>query len=170
MYSLLQELSRRDGLSIALSGRNEDELYPLLKYLSANVAKPRYAPLLLPVCDMVTGKINWIILICLEGFCFFFAINAPPPSLLSPLSLSSLLLDIYGGVLSTSKGVQALFRVLKVKIDREVQFQKRAFELLGTLDTILTAAMATERHKAIASDVMRTPLCAVEQKLNPPLS
>ena len=156
MYSLLQELARRDGLSIALSGRNEDELYPLLKYLSANVAKPRYAPLLLPVCDMVAGKINWII---------FFLLFMP--SLFLSLSLS---LDIYGGVLSTSKGVQALFRVLKVKIDREVQFQKRAFELLGTLDTILTAAMATERHRAIASDVMRTPLGAVEQKLNPPLS
>ena len=41
-----------------------------------------------------------------------------------------------------------MFRVLKVKIDREVQFQRRAFELLGTLDTILTASMATERQKA----------------------
>ena len=71
--------------------------------------------------------------------------------------------------MSTSKGIQALFRVLKVKIDREVQFQKRAFELLGTLDTILTASMATERQKTIASDVMRTPL-DIEQKLNPPLS
>ena len=162
MYSLLQELARRDGLSIALSGRNEDELYPLLKYLSVNVAKPRYAPLLLPVCDMVTGMY-----IDLFGLFFLLTLYAPPPS--PPLSL---LLDIYGGVLSTSKGVQALFRVLKVKIDREVQFQKRAFELLGTLDTILTAAMATERQKAIASDAMRTPLAleAVEQKLNPPLS
>lgn len=56
--------------------------------------------------------------------------------------------DIYGGVLSSSKGTQAMFRVLKVKIDREVQFQRRAFELLGTLDTILTASMATERQKA----------------------
>ena len=150
MYSLLQELARRDGLSIALSGRNEDELYPLLKYLSVNMTKPRYAPLLLAVCDMVAGKV------CSLTLCF----------LSLTLSLTHTL-DIYGGVLSVSKGTQTLFRVLKVKIDRELQFQKRAFELLGTLDTILTASMATDRQKTIASDVMRTPL---EQKLNPPLS
>lgn len=75
-----------------------------------------------------------------------------------------LYIDIYGGVLSSSKGTQALFRVLKVKIDREVQFQKHAFELLGTLDTILTASMTTERQRTIANDAMRT------SKLIPPLS
>ena len=32
-YSLLQELSRRGGLRIALSGRTEDQLIPLLQYL-----------------------------------------------------------------------------------------------------------------------------------------
>ena len=160
MYSLLQELARRDGLSIALSGRNEDELYPLLKYLSVNMTKPRYAPLLLAVCDMVAGKSFSDIV-----FQFYLSLYS-----LSHTHTHTLTLDIYGGVLSTSKGVQALFRVLKVKIDREVQFQKRAFELLGTLDTILTASMATERRKAIASDVMRTPLeLEREQKLNPPL-
>ena len=41
---------------IAISGRNEDELYPLLKFLSLNMTQPRYSPLLLAVCDMVTGK------------------------------------------------------------------------------------------------------------------
>lgn len=58
VYSLLQELARRDGLAIALSGRSEDELYPLLKYLSVNMTKPRYAPLLLAICDMVAGEGN----------------------------------------------------------------------------------------------------------------
>lgn len=60
-------------------------------------------------------------------------------------------------MLAASKGTQALFRVLKVKIDREVQFQKQAFELLGTLDTILTASMATDRQRTLANDAMRTP-------------
>ena len=60
MYSLLQELARRDGLTTAVSGRNEDELYPLLKFLSVNMTKPRYAPLLLAVGDMITGKVGYI--------------------------------------------------------------------------------------------------------------
>lgn len=75
-------------------------------------------------------------------------------------------LDIYGGVMSASKGTQALFRVLKVKIDREVQFQKHAFELLGALDTILTATMATERQRTVASHAMRTE----QRELSQPLS
>ena len=56
VYSLLQELARRDGLTIALSGRNEEELYPLLKYLARHMTKPRFASFLLDVGDMVTGE------------------------------------------------------------------------------------------------------------------
>ena len=74
VYSLLQELSRRDGLTIAISGRNEDELYPLLKFLSLNMTQPRYSPLLLAVCDMVTGKTS------VNGFLApFFLPPLPPP-------------------------------------------------------------------------------------------
>ena len=55
VYCLLQELARRDGLSIAVSGRNEQELIPLLKFLVANVTHPRYSQLLLDVCCLVVG-------------------------------------------------------------------------------------------------------------------
>ena len=55
VYSLLQELARRDGLSVALSGRNEEELFPILKYLARFMTHPQYAPLLLDVCTMVIG-------------------------------------------------------------------------------------------------------------------
>ena len=55
VYSLLQELARRDGLSVALSGRNEEELFPILKYLARFMTHPQYAPLLLDVCTMVLG-------------------------------------------------------------------------------------------------------------------
>ena len=37
IYSVLQELARLDGLMIALSGRNEEELLPLLKYMRKSV-------------------------------------------------------------------------------------------------------------------------------------
>ena len=112
VYSVLQELARRDGLSIALSGRNEGELYALLRYLSRSMTLPRFAPLLLGVCSSVV--------------------------------------DIYGSTLPQSPPTRALFRVLKVKLDREVQFQKGAFRLLGMLDTILTAATATQRQQTAA--------------------
>lgn len=45
-------------------------------------------------------------------------------------------------MLSQSKPTMALFRVLKVKVDREVEFQKHAFQLLGSINTLLTAATA----------------------------
>ncbi|XP_064390591.1 U3 small nucleolar RNA-associated protein 15 homolog [Halichondria panicea] len=116
VYSLLQELVRRDGLTIALSGRNEEELYSILKYLSRHMTKPRFIPLLLDVGNM--------------------------------------LIDIYCGMLSHSKTVLALFHVIKVKVDREVEFQKQAFQLLGTLDTILTATMATHRQQTAAASLV----------------
>ena len=56
IYALLQELARRDGLTFALSGRNEEELYPLLRYLSKFMTNPKYAPLLLDICAMLIGK------------------------------------------------------------------------------------------------------------------
>ena len=40
-----------------------------------------------------------------------------------------------------------MFNVLKVKIDREAQFQRHAFELMGSLDTLLTASTAVQRHQ-----------------------
>ena len=49
-------------------------------------------------------------------------------------------------MLSHSKTTQALFQVLKVKVDREVQFQHHAFELLGQLDMILCSAMTHQRQ------------------------
>lgn len=55
VYSLLQELARREGLRIALAGLNEDELDPLLRYLSRQLPHPHCAPLLLDVANIITG-------------------------------------------------------------------------------------------------------------------
>ena len=54
--------------------------------------------------------------------------------------------DTYGCMLAQSKTTMALFKVLKVKVDREVQFQKHAFQLLGSIDTLLTAASVSIPH------------------------
>lgn len=145
VYSLFQELARRDGLSIALSGRNEEELYPILKYLSRHMTKPRYTPLLLDVGNMLTGD-NWL---CAFKYIFAQQCFTPLRYWLHCKLLYSV--DIYCGMLSHSKTVAALFHVIKVKVDREVEFQKQAFQLLGTLDTILTVTMATQRQQTAAA-------------------
>ena len=58
VYSLLQELARRDGLSIALSGRNEEELYPILLFTRFSFLEPKYSSFMLDVFDMIIGKQN----------------------------------------------------------------------------------------------------------------
>eukprot|EP01134_Creolimax_fragrantissima_P004839 CFRG4839T1 len=53
VVSLIEELAHRDGLKIAVSGRDEVALTPLLQFLVKNVANPRYSSLLLEVTNMV---------------------------------------------------------------------------------------------------------------------
>lgn len=134
VFSLLQELARRDGLTIAMSGLNEDELYPLLTFLSRNLTQPRFTPLLLDVCNMVTGELEDKSVISPSHT--QSVISPSLPHTVCNLSLPPHT-DIYGTVLSQSKTTMALFKVLKVKIDREVQFQKHAFQLLGSINTLL---------------------------------
>ena len=54
--------------------------------------------------------------------------------------------DIYGETLYQSKRIAHLVKLMKVKMERELEFQKRGFQLLGAIDALLTAATATQRH------------------------
>ena len=56
IYSVLQELARRDGLNIALSGQNEEELYPVLLFTRFLILEPKYASFMLDIFDMIIGK------------------------------------------------------------------------------------------------------------------
>ena len=56
MFSLLQELARRDGLSTALSGRNEKELYPILLFTRFSILEPKYSSFMLDVFDTILGE------------------------------------------------------------------------------------------------------------------
>jgi U3 small nucleolar RNA-associated protein 15 len=49
IYSLLDELVHRKGLFIALSGRDEISLQPILAYLAAHITDPRYTNLLIDI-------------------------------------------------------------------------------------------------------------------------
>lgn len=107
IFSVLQELARMDKLETAISGRNEDEILPLLKYLRRNLINPRYTPLLADVCELV--------------------------------------IDTYGGTTKQSKLVANELTALSAQINHELRFQTKAFELMGMIDSILTATASRSR-------------------------
>lgn len=127
MYSLLQELARRDGLNIALSGRNEDELYPILLFTRFTFLEPKYSSFMLDIFNMIIGKNGYLFRSAWTTLCL-------PPA------------DIYGETLQQSKRIARLVRLMKIKMERELEFQRRSFQLLGAIDALLTAATATPRH------------------------
>ena len=51
--AVLEELQQRgpEALDIALSGRDESSLEPVLAFITRYIAHPRFAPLLIPICD-----------------------------------------------------------------------------------------------------------------------
>ena len=55
------------------------------------------------------------------------------------------ILDIYGPVLGQSPKVDDMLAKLQLKIASELKYQKQAFELMGSLDTIFAVA-ATSRN------------------------
>ena len=56
IYSLLEELVHRQGLYIALAGRDEVSLSPILSYLAANLTDPRFVSFLIDICHSLFGK------------------------------------------------------------------------------------------------------------------
>eukprot|EP00696_Hemimastix_kukwesjijk_P010727 gnl/Hemi2/23498_TR7874_c0_g1_i1.p1 gnl/Hemi2/23498_TR7874_c0_g1~~gnl/Hemi2/23498_TR7874_c0_g1_i1.p1 ORF type:complete len:230 (+),score=69.48 gnl/Hemi2/23498_TR7874_c0_g1_i1:971-1660(+) len=51
--SVLEELSARDGLKIAVSGRDEAGLEPLLTFINKHITNPRYSSMLVDVANLV---------------------------------------------------------------------------------------------------------------------
>lgn len=57
--------------------------------------------------------------------------------------VANTVLDIYGPVFGQSEKVDQLFTKLRNKIGAEMDFQQKGFELLGSLDTLFAATMAS---------------------------
>ncbi|CAH3163190.1 unnamed protein product [Porites lobata] len=102
LSSLLQELIRRKGLRTALSGRDEEGLVPLLRFLIRYINNPHFTVVLTDVADTV--------------------------------------LDIYAPVVGQSERVDQLLMKLRNKLEVEINFHQKGFELLGTLDTLFATA------------------------------
>lgn len=55
-FALIQELIHRDGLRIALSGRDETTLEPILVFLVRHVTDPRFGELASEVAGVIIGE------------------------------------------------------------------------------------------------------------------
>jgi len=53
IVTVLEELSRRSGLKIALAGRDESTLEPLISFAARYVSNPRYARLIIQVVEII---------------------------------------------------------------------------------------------------------------------
>jgi len=53
VVSMLQELENRDGLEIAIAGRDEVALVPLLNFLNINLSNSLFTPYLIKICHLV---------------------------------------------------------------------------------------------------------------------
>jgi U3 small nucleolar RNA-associated protein 15 len=60
VVSLLEELIHRDGLRIALGGRDDIGLEPIARFLVKHINNQRYAPLLVTVANVVLGRFMFI--------------------------------------------------------------------------------------------------------------
>ena len=53
VVSVVEELDRRDGLQVALRGRNSATLEPFLRFVVTHVANPRYSSVLISVANIL---------------------------------------------------------------------------------------------------------------------
>jgi U3 small nucleolar RNA-associated protein 15 len=59
VISMLEELINREGLRIALSGRDDVSLEPITKFIMKNIINPNYTELLVDVTNVILGNNNY---------------------------------------------------------------------------------------------------------------
>ena len=53
IMSMFKELSRRDGLRIALGNRTETELLPIIQFITRNIVHPKFSSYLIEICNLL---------------------------------------------------------------------------------------------------------------------
>jgi U3 small nucleolar RNA-associated protein 15 len=61
VVAVVEELDRRDGLQVALRGRNSTTLEPFLRFIVAYVANPRYSSVLISVANIVLDMYSLVV-------------------------------------------------------------------------------------------------------------
>lgn len=117
-FSLIQELIHRDGLRIALGGRDDVLLEPILRLLVKHVTDPRFGELVCDVAGLVIGTY----------------IRCPP---FSTLNIHA---EMYTPVLGQSPLIDALFLRLRKKVAAELRFQQELVKTRGALDMVFASA------------------------------
>jgi len=105
VMSVLRELVQRDGLRIALSGRDEEALGPIVDFIGKYLDNPLHTPFLLSVLDDI--------------------------------------LDIYGPVIESGSLVARQLRNLRQRLSEEIKTQQSFLPLLGALEFLVNASIAT---------------------------
>lgn len=113
VMTVLEELCRRSGLTIALSGRNDDQaLEPLLSFVVRYVSNPRYAHVIIQVAHRI-----------LDLYYHHSASNGQQQN-------------------QNSDAMDELFYKLHKQVQQELYFQKHIMRVLGSLDAVVSSSNA----------------------------
>jgi U3 small nucleolar RNA-associated protein 15 len=118
-FSLIRELVHRDGLRIALAGRDDVLLEPILRWLLKYIADPRFGELVANVTCLVLGKLEF--------------------QLIDRVSHS--ISDMYAPVIGQAPLIDALFVRIRKKIASEIRFQEEVLKAKGALTMILSSTV-----------------------------
>ena len=124
-YSLLMELSRREGLRRALAACDERSLCNMLQFINRNISDSRFTLLLVHVAD--------------------------------------LLMDIFLPQHGFGGQVDILFKQLRSRLDKEVNYCEELMQLQGAVDLVLSAAnnsREVEEVKHVVVDKSKLPTVA----------
>lgn len=150
---MIHELKNRDGLKIALSGRDETTLTPILTFIQRNISKQLHTSALLHVLDIILGKYfnNNYKMIFLSS-CYLLTFIIIYHSLLIHYSLLIVIFtDIYSPVIEHGTGIAMQLSKIRNQISVELQFQESFLPLLGSLELVINAAISTMPLEATGS-------------------
>ncbi|KAL1496151.1 hypothetical protein AB1Y20_014770 [Prymnesium parvum] len=133
VVSVVEELVQRNGLRIALQGRDHHTLQPVVAFLArqaCNDLSSSTAPRRCAVNPLPSVR----------------AITSPPYSQVL-IGVANLLLDMCGSagtpVLGQSPAIDELFVKLRNVLEAEVRLQAELAQLMGAMDVLLAGAMPT---------------------------
>lgn len=120
-FSVIQELVHREGLRVALSGRDDVLLEPILQMLSNYVADTRWGVLACEVAGVVLGEYERTN----RKHCTYLVFC----------------IDMYASVVGLSPVIDAELVNLRRKVQGELKLQENLARLRGAVDMILSASV-----------------------------
>lgn len=150
MASVLHELSLRDSVSVALSGRDEETVQPLLKFLVRWISDSRCPSLTFHPCGNLPESQTVFLVItgdCIDLTHLFVHLYLAPHFSTCPHRFTSLLtdvasafLDIYTSIVGRSPSVDDLILKLKYKLHEQLSLHTKLLQLQGAVEMILASS------------------------------